>query len=226
MLIWFSARRLALLAAGVFIIGILIFWRTAFEEFLPRTNLPGPFQSHNGKGRPADGTVNTPTIPITHLYNETIPSPLPHDTHEEILAKVQKLRSHWAPPAISNHWPPYDQYGWDDYDPNLWEGFDWDHNFYIRNGIKRLMKEKPYAAKLLPYLPYPDYNNAEWRKEWQGQYVPCKGARGKLLSESKDDWVLAYSAVPDGFPQPAVGDAQVGLLQQRLSAKGQERSPD
>jgi hypothetical protein len=71
------------------------------------------------------------------------------------------------------------------------------------------MKEKPYAAKLVPYLPYLDYNSAEWKREWHGQFVPCESARGKLLNESKDDWVMAYSAVPDGFPQPAVGDASV-----------------
>jgi hypothetical protein len=223
MLFWFSARRLALLVAGVFIIAILSLRKTTHDDVLPSSHKLGLSQSHNGKGRPAapfHKVLEQSGVDGLHGGHDEFgsainaiqrprSSPLPHDTHEQIQTKIHKLRAHWAPPTIDNHYPPYNKYGDADYDPNLWEGFEWDHDFYIRNGIKRLNKEKPYAAKLVPYLPYPDYNTAEWKLQWHGEYVPCEGARGKLLNESKEDWVMAYSALPDGFPEPAVGDSAV-----------------
>lgn len=198
------------------------------------------WQSHNGKGRPAAGTIDTPNGPrlldlghkdpqvqqqshvdsVNHANNaepgkaaDTIPKPspssLPHDTYHQVQSKIRKLRAQWTAPTFEGHYPPYDKYGDADYDPNLWEGFEWDHDFYLHNGIKKLNREKPFAAKLVPYLPYPDYNTAAWKEEWQGEYMPCVGARGKLLNESREDWVMAYSELPDGFPEPAVGDAEV-----------------
>ena len=134
---------------------------------------------------------------------------MPHYTEQQIQSMVQDLRANWTPPSFDSHWPPYNHYGDVDYDPNLWESFEWNHDFYIRNGIKRLNKEKPYAAKLVHYLPYPEYNSDEWQREWRGHYVSCEGPRGRLLNESADDWTMAYSAIPDGFPEPAVGDAGV-----------------
>lgn len=209
MLFWLPHRRLALLATTLLVIAIFTLRRTTYGELVPGTNIHSIYRNRYGQGREADSGMNSPNVPLTQVSGGTRPSALPHHTLEQIQSKIHELRAHWAPPSISNHWPPYDEYGSAEYDPNLWEGFDWDHNFYVHNGIRRLNREKPFAAKLDTYKPYPDYNSASWKHSWQGQFVPCEGPRGKLLNESAEDWLMAYSAIPDGFPQPAVGDANV-----------------
>lgn len=209
MLFWFPPRRLALLAAVTFIVIIFTLHKTSYEEYLPATHhASGTYWSHHGMTR-THANIGTLGTLDTALLRETRPSSLPHWTNEQIQSKISELRVLWSPPSFENHWPPYNHYNEADYDPNLWESFRWDHDFYIRNGIKRLNKEKPYAAKLVPYLPYPEYNSVDWKREWRGSYVPCDGPRGRTLDKSADDWLMAYSATPDGFPQPAVGDADV-----------------
>jgi hypothetical protein len=137
-------------------------------------------------------------------------STLSRKSYAEIHSSVQSLLAQWTPPARPKHWPPYEWYGTQrDYDPNRWEGLDWENDYYIANGIKKLKEQHPTEATPTPYLPYPDYNSDAWRKEWKGDYVPCKGARGKPLNESPDDLVKAYPVTPDGFPGVAVGDANV-----------------
>ena len=156
--------------------------------------------------------MHSPSTPPSSTQTDSAystPTLLSNETHEAIQSKIQDLIKSWTPPLINGHWPPYDWYGDQDYDPNRWEGFQWDNDFYVSNGIKKLAEQEPSAAAPTPYLPYPDYNSQQWKKEWRGEHVPCEGARGKLLSESKEDIVLAYPALPKAFPDVAIGDANI-----------------
>ena len=136
------------------------------------------------------------------------PQPLPHQPFEQIQAQIQELIRPWRPETPQpEHWPPYDQYINSDYNPNRWEGFDFDNDFYVQNGIDRLKEEK--NVELEPYLPYPQYDSAEYKKSWVGEHVSCIGPRGKRLNESAEDIVQAFSALPHGFPDVAIGDANI-----------------
>ncbi|KGO69697.1 Protein of unknown function DUF3405 [Penicillium italicum] len=55
------------------------------------------------------------------------------------------------------------------------------------------------------YDPYPEYNSAQWHKEFAGKFYACEGPRGKTLSRSSaQDMVSVY---PD-FPPPMLGSYQ------------------
>ncbi|KAK5110165.1 hypothetical protein LTR85_001547 [Meristemomyces frigidus] len=144
-------------------------------------------------------------IPAISNTTSDAPAPLPHESYESVQLKVQELIKDWKPPPTSDHWPPYDGYHDKDYDPNRWEGFSWNNDFYLNNGIRKLREEADVAPQ--PYMPYPAYNSPAWQSEWRGQYVPCEGARGKLLNDSDEDIVKAFPALPSDFPAVAVGDA-------------------
>ncbi|KAK5133930.1 hypothetical protein LTR08_007159 [Meristemomyces frigidus] len=137
------------------------------------------------------------------------PTALPHESYESVQLRVLELIRNWTPPPqpTEGHYPPYWAYGDRDFDPNRWEGLPWDNDFYVKNGIRKLKEEADVVPE--PYMPYPEYNTPDWKKQWRGAYVPCKGARGKLLNESDEDIVKAYPALPTGFPQVAIGDADV-----------------
>lgn len=190
------------------------------DKVLQQPYVESSQSSHGGK--PTDSKAAVSSIPESVSMHS--PSPMPSTiqdiptlnaslsqpkAYEELQSRIHNLRAKWAPPAIPGHWPAYDRYGERDYDPNLWEGFEWNNDFYLHSGIKSLAKQGLAAAKPVPYLPYPQYNSPQWKSQWRGEYVACKGARGNLLNESREDWVLAYPAMPEGFPEPAVGSANV-----------------
>ena len=188
------------------------------DKILGQSHVQPSRPGHEGKHGDPNGPADANGIPMrsssafqsaVQVLTKPNASPLPHEPFDKIQSKVHQLRAKWAPPTVGGHWPPYNWFGGVDYDPNLWEGFEWNNDFYTRSGVKKLAKENPKAAKPVPYLPYPDYNRPQWTSQWRGEYVSCIGARGKLLNESKEDWVLAYPGLPDGFPEPAVGDAGV-----------------
>ncbi|KAF2863093.1 hypothetical protein K470DRAFT_255222 [Piedraia hortae CBS 480.64] len=134
-------------------------------------------------------------------------SPVTPELRQETYHKIQELLRDWHPPVGQNHWPPYEPYANLDYDPNRWEGFDWDYDFFLSTGIDQLKDEQHVVAA--PFLPYPDYNSPEWKKQWAGEYVACEGATGKRFNESNDEIARAFSALPHNFPAPAIGDANV-----------------
>ncbi|KAK4539371.1 hypothetical protein LTR36_011001 [Oleoguttula mirabilis] len=144
-------------------------------------------------------------IPVSNTTTVDAPAALPHESYESVQLKVQELIKDWTPPPDGDHWPSYDGYHDKDYDPNRWEGFAWDNDFYLQTGIRKLKEEANVAPEA--YMPYPAYNTPAWQKQWQGEYMPCEGARGKLLNESDEDIVKAYPILPDGFPSVAIGDA-------------------
>ncbi|KAF2140212.1 uncharacterized protein K452DRAFT_299594 [Aplosporella prunicola CBS 121167] len=113
----------------------------------------------------------------------------------------------WSRPEPDpSHWPAYQDYVGRDYDPNRWEAFPAEHGYYTQ-GVKTLKDQEPK-----PYLPYPDYNSAEYQKEWNGEYVACTGPRGKSLNESVQDLVLAYPEISSKFPKPSIGSIEgIGL---------------
>ncbi|KAL1586566.1 hypothetical protein WHR41_05365 [Cladosporium halotolerans] len=136
------------------------------------------------------------------------PSPLPHRPYAQVQAMIQQLIRPWRPEQPQGgHWPPYEEYIDKDYNPNRWEGFDFDVDFYVQNGIESLKSEK--NVELEPYLPYPNYDSTEYNKHWIGEHVSCVGPRGRRLNESAEDIVKAFSALPHGFPEVAIGDAGV-----------------
>ncbi|KAK5166730.1 uncharacterized protein LTR77_008274 [Saxophila tyrrhenica] len=178
----------------------------------------------HGVTEPADGMLGEDTRTAQHELSATSTvsttearptvkhtfKPLSSEPYKAVQSKIQELLAQWTPPAYPSHWPPYAWYGTQrDYDPNRWEGFEWENDYYINNGIEKLKEQHPATATPTPYLPYPDYNSEAWKKEWKGEFVPCEGARGKLLNQSLDDWVEAYPVIPNGFPAAAVGDADV-----------------
>ncbi len=172
----------------------------------PANPIPGAPASSS----PHTTVTSTPTRTTSRPTVQQTFKTLSHDPYKTVQSEVQKLLKQWTPPAFPSHWPPYDWYGTQhDYDPNRWEGFEWENDYYINNGIQKLHEQHPASATPTPYLPYPDYNSAAWKKEWKGEYVPCQGPRGKLLNESTEDIMKAYPVLPNGFPEPAVGDANV-----------------
>lgn len=128
---------------------------------------------------------------------------IPHEPYEQVYSKIQELIKSWTPPNIGGHWPPYDGYADKNYEPNRWEGFDYENDYYMGNGIKKL------DSKPRPYWPYPDYNSESWKKRWIGKHKPCVGPRGMLLNESDTDIVQAYPSVPKTFPNVSIGSAEV-----------------
>ncbi|KAK2804707.1 hypothetical protein FQN50_006547 [Emmonsiellopsis sp. PD_5] len=56
------------------------------------------------------------------------------------------------------------------------------------------------------YRPYPDYESLEWRSTHRGDFKPCVGPRGELLTDSLDDQVSVYVGdLGPGFPKPMFG---------------------
>lgn len=180
------------------------------EEF---KHVPAPAPAHDVSDHDAatpakaQSSSSSSKSPAAHAASYS-PSPLPHKSYAHIQAQIQELIQPWRPEnPEGGHWPPYDDYINKDYNPNRWEGFDFDTDFYVQNGIERLKIEK--NVELEQYMPYPKYNSAEYKKDWLGEYVACVGARGKRLNESSEDIVQAFSALPHGFPEVAIGDANV-----------------
>ncbi|WPH03906.1 Hypothetical protein R9X50_00678900 [Acrodontium crateriforme] len=88
-----------------------------------------------------------------------------------------------------------------------WQKYEWDHDFYLKNGVKKLHQEE--VVDPAPYTPYPDYDSTEWKRDFRGSYAPCTGARGKVIRANEEDTVRAWPRLPTGFPRAAVGDANV-----------------
>ncbi|TKA81600.1 hypothetical protein B0A55_03546 [Friedmanniomyces simplex] len=127
-------------------------------------------------------------------------------TYDKIQTNIRSLIKSWLPQPVEDHEPAYETYRDKDYDPNLWEGFQWDNDYYLKNGISKLTEEQPHVQPF-PYLPYPAYNTPEWKAEWRGAHVPCEGARGRLLNDSLEDIAMPWSLIPHGFPLATLGDA-------------------
>lgn len=132
-------------------------------------------------------------------------TPIHHPTYQQLKQKILKFID-WTPPNTPDHWPSWSDYYDKDYDPNRWEGLDWENGYFENNGVNELEKA---GLSPQPYLPYPDYNSAQWKKEWIGEHVSCLGPRGRNLNESMDEMVKAYHRLPQGFPNITVGSAQV-----------------
>ncbi|KAF1812152.1 hypothetical protein P152DRAFT_26783 [Eremomyces bilateralis CBS 781.70] len=133
----------------------------------------------------------------------------------------------WNRPGhVDGHYPPYEDYVDYNYDPNRWEGFPEEHGFYQKSGVDLLRAyearkfhaanhaqgryangevDESHNSSYAPYLPYPDFNGEEWRRQYHGDYVPCRGPRNLNLNESIHDVVHAYRSVPLGFPEPVTG---------------------
>lgn len=124
-------------------------------------------------------------------------------TYAQVKTKIKDLLGLWTPPNDEAHYPPYNGYRDQDYDPNRWEGLPWDNGFYLRSGVKDVKAEPQ------PYSPYPDYNSESWKQQWRGTYVAFEGVRGKLLNESDEDVLKVYDMLPGGFPEAAIGYANL-----------------
>lgn len=127
--------------------------------------------------------------------------------YQSIQARIQALIKPWKEPPPghdSRHWPPYGNYKDTDYDPNAFENFPWDPAFYTESGIQKLLDA---GHKPRVYSPYPNYNSRDWKRQWQGEYVPCVGPRGKTLDHMNEDMLEAYPALARDFPKPYIGDA-------------------
>lgn len=155
---------------------------------------------------PVDGPWTSQTSTQVRTASATA-LPLSLGPYEQTQVQIKELVDSWVPPDDPEHWPPYLDYVGKGYDPNRWEGFPWNHDYYINNGIEKLKDNA--SVTLDTYLPYPEYNADAWKKQWQGQYVPCESARGRLLNQSVEDFVKAYSKTPAGFPSAIAGDGNV-----------------
>ena len=205
-----APRRLALLAAFVFILTMVFFPTAHYSGYLPSTRIAAYWWEHGGREavRESLASSNVGTLQCPELK-----APTGCDMAKNITStseRIKDLIKTWAPPAIQDHWPPYEWYGpGSSFSPNRWEGFPWQNNFYINNGIKELAEEQLGAATPVAYMPYPRYNSRKWKDQWIGKYMPCEGPRSRLLNESTEDLVYAYPDVPRGFPEAVVGDAHM-----------------
>ena len=162
-------------------------------------------------GRPAQSSHTpfpTPSPPPT-FRTRPASSSISKEHPSQVKSKIQSVLDEWNPPTGIQQWPPYEWYGDADYDPNAWEGFEWNNDYYINNGVHHLASRTSFTAAPTPtpYLPYPQFNSPQWKTQWKGEYVPCIGPRGKPMNESLDDMIHAWPSTPDGFPEPALGDA-------------------
>lgn len=66
---------------------------------------------------------------------------------------------------------------------------------FYRGGTLTVAHESDDDNPPIPaiYDPYPEYNSAQWRKEFTGRFHACEGPRGKALSRSSaQDMVSVY----------------------------------
>lgn len=160
--------------------------------------------THSPSSTSSSSKAAAATASTSKLPDVVIQHPTKEQQQERIKAFIQ-----WDRPDMPGHWPGFDYYKDKDYDPNRWEGLDWETGFYINNGIQQLEKKN---IKPEPYMPYPEYNSGEWKKQWKGEYTPCEGPRGLSLNESVDDIVMAYPSLPEGFPAVGLNDpSAVGI---------------
>lgn len=76
---------------------------------------------------------------------------------------------------------------------------------FYRGGTQFLTSDDA-PPKQVVYDPYPEYNSAEWRKSWKGDFAACNGPRGTVLDRSKpQDMVSVYRGNQQGFPFPMFG---------------------
>ena len=66
----------------------------------------------------------------------------------------------------------------------------------------------------LTYQPYPDYGSLDYKAQHPGNFVSCRGPRGKRLNQSYDAAVTAFTGRPKDFPKAALGSGEaIGLDQ-------------
>lgn len=150
------------------------------------------------------------SIPLATFRTRPTFSTISKEHPSQVQSKIQSVLDEWTPPTGVQQWPPYEWYGDANYDPNAWEGFEWNNDYYINNGVQSLASRKSFAAATptpTPYLPYPDFSSPQWKSQWKGEYAPCVGPRGKRMNESLEDIMHAWPCVPDGFPEPALSNA-------------------
>jgi hypothetical protein len=64
------------------------------------------------------------------------------------------------------------------------------------------------------YNPYPNYESAEYKARYKGNYVSCVGPRGKRLNESSADWLHGYVGKVKDYPEATLGSNNlIGLDQ-------------
>ncbi|KAH8903683.1 hypothetical protein BR93DRAFT_953031 [Coniochaeta sp. PMI_546] len=92
-----------------------------------------------------------------------------------------------------------------------------DDKFY-QGGIQSLTSDEA-PPKQVVYDPYPDYNSAEWRKSWKGDFAACRGPRGTVLDRTKpEDTVSVYRGNQQGFPFPMFGSYEALALDANVCA--------
>ncbi|KAF7518687.1 hypothetical protein PCG10_010583 [Penicillium crustosum] len=87
---------------------------------------------------------------------------------------------------------------------------NWEEKFY-RGGTLTVAHENDDINPPIPviYDPYPEYNSAQWRKEFTGRFHVCEGPRGKSLSRSSaQDMMSVYPGNQKDFPAPMFGSYQ------------------
>ncbi|KAH9826130.1 Protein of unknown function (DUF3405) [Teratosphaeria destructans] len=196
-----NPRRVGLWAVAVFLSVFLVYSQTGNPaRYVPKFT--------PGKHLWQSAASQEPVVGLTAAQRQAQEEA--RVAYDVVQAKVKDFISQWVRPSgveAIGHWPSYEDYEHRDYDPNRWEGFPEQHEIYTANGVKRLQENS--AATPRNYLPYPDYNSPEWREDWKGTYVPCKGPRGRTLDNSDEDMVKAFPKLPEGFPEPAVGMANL-----------------
>ncbi|OCK82188.1 hypothetical protein K432DRAFT_349527 [Lepidopterella palustris CBS 459.81] len=210
-----SPRGLALLSFVAFIVVLALLRQLPYANNAAYNELPLSY-SAPGAYTP-DPKAQESAAPVVVEEPESSPSleaSKPSAIESPALPKTTNIYEYmkemlkWNRPngMGTHHWPHYQEYETKEYDPNRWEAFDMDHRMYD-HGLEQLEKSSRFS--LSPYLPYPEYNSPEWQKQWRGEYVACKGARGVPLNMSEDDQIHAYRGLPKGFPEVMTGGFEV-----------------
>ncbi|KAI4156759.1 MAG: hypothetical protein LQ340_000016 [Diploschistes diacapsis] len=132
----------------------------------------------------------------------TAPDPLVLKEHTEELSSEHSKKATWQP---SEEWDPLDP---------IYDSFESSASRYA-SSIHNLTSQSSGSSRVkLTYHPYPDYDSLDYKSNFAGNYVPCRGPRGRRLNQSYNDAVTAFSGWPKGFPQASLGSATtVGIDQ-------------
>src|ERR1700712_2569392 len=87
--------------------------------------------------------------------------------------------------------------------------------FYLGGTLTLTSISSANASHPTPFIfdPYPEYNSRRWRKQFQGNFRPCLGPRGRCLNrKSAEDMMQVYKGNQAGFPVPVFGSHEaIGL---------------
>lgn len=203
-----TSRRICL---PLFLLLSLVIWRSTVpspeREKLPEFEVVDfhikDYQARDaGYREKAQRLEATSSTAVTSSLSVSTPSL----SHKQLQKDLQEFVK-WDRPS-TEHWPPWYEYDGKEYDPNRWESFERQTDLFLNGTVLELEERRVFAES---FLPYPEYNSEQWRLEWAGEYVPCRGPAGETYFEAnaEDLVVQGYRMSPADYPRATIGSASI-----------------